>query len=221
MTSEHVEDFKAFVRFKGMHVMGNDDVVQFGEVAGNGYPMDYAIFPYFFEEENSRDKIVSLAVINYVAMHRHGVGFSPEDTTLGSILILPPENRIVSASDFCDAAEGKMEYMYGADACRRMSVYEKYCGIFNNKYSDDGTWYIENLTVAKGHQGQGVGGRLMRVLLEYLDSIDASCFLETHRASNIKFYEHFGFELVEVGMLPDSDFEHYAMLRKRKSQREH
>lgn len=50
-------------------------------------------------------------------------------------------------------------------------------------------------------QGHGVGGRLMKAMLERVG--EAPCFLECTNPQNISFYEKFGFELVEAGPLID------------------
>ena len=35
--------------------------------------------------------------------------------------------------------------------------------------------------------------------------------METNKKENVSLYEHFGFKLMEEGMVPKSDVRHYAM----------
>ena len=63
--------------------------------------------------------------------------------------------------------------------------------------------YIEVVAVRPDQQGQGMGGKMMRHILSQIGS--APVYLECTDASNIKFYERYGFsvvketELVSVG----------------------
>ena len=53
-------------------------------------------------------------------------------------------------------------------------------------------------------------------MFEYLDRIGQDCYLETYKEVNIKIYEHYGFELLEVSKIPKTDIVQYSMLRKAK-----
>lgn len=216
---EELKGFREYLESNSMHIMEFEEITEYGTLAGRGYPLDYPIFPYYFGESNDRSKIIFAMILNYRTIFKNGICFSLEDPVMGSISLLPPCRRKISTAHFIAAGGWRIPLKFGGDVTKRMSLYEGYCQEILNKYCDDRTWYFQNITVPKPLQGKGYGGQLMRTMLGYFDSIDASCYLETHSRNNVGIYEKQGFELVEIGHLPDSDIEHYAMLRRSKSER--
>ena len=77
-------------------------------------------------------------------------------------------------------------------------------------------WYLLSIGIGKEFQGKGFSGKMLKPVFNYFDRAEYPCYLETHNPKNIAYYEHFGFTLVEEGILPDSEKKHYAMLRMPK-----
>ncbi len=69
-------------------------------------------------------------------------------------------------------------------------------------YVPEGVWYLEVLGVEPACQHRGVGTSLTRHGLEraFEDGVDA--FLETSVASNVPYYQHLGFNVVDEGDIP-------------------
>lgn len=68
-------------------------------------------------------------------------------------------------------------------------------------------WYLWALGVDPDAQGQGIGGALLRPVLERADADGVPCYLETQTEANVAFYRKRGFETVleerePVGGLP-------------------
>ena len=61
---------------------------------------------------------------------------------------------------------------------------------------------------------------MLKPMFEYLDRIDQDCYLETHKEENVKIYEHYGFELLEISKIPETDVVQYSMLRKVKQNKD-
>ena len=53
--------------------------------------------------------------------------------------------------------------------------------------------YLFVLGVRMSHHGQGLGGKLMRTVVQAADSLNAYLYLETESAENESFYQHYGF----------------------------
>jgi predicted GNAT family N-acyltransferase len=51
-------------------------------------------------------------------------------------------------------------------------------------------------------QGQGYSSKLIRPMLERLDSQELPCYLEAQSESNVSIYEHYGFEVLAKGNVP-------------------
>ena len=57
-------------------------------------------------------------------------------------------------------------------------------------------WHLGPVSVDAHLQGTGIGTRLMNEYCSRLDATHTNGYLETDKASNVKFYEKFGFETV-------------------------
>jgi GNAT superfamily N-acetyltransferase len=57
-------------------------------------------------------------------------------------------------------------------------------------------WYLGVLGVAPGHQGKGIGSRLMRPILERADRERLPVTLETAKPKNLPLYERHGFDVL-------------------------
>src|SRR5271163_1983956 len=61
-----------------------------------------------------------------------------------------------------------------------------------------GYYFCNIVTVMPGHQGAGVGKKLMSVVLDQADAEGRRCYLESSRMEpNVKIYEKMGFKLVK------------------------
>jgi len=56
-------------------------------------------------------------------------------------------------------------------------------------------WYLGVIGVEPGHQGEGLGGKLLDVVLDRLDATHVPGYLETSTEGNVAWYRHHGFEV--------------------------
>ena len=98
----------------------------------------------------------------------------------------------------------------------RLLRYENYAMKLKKKYTNHECWYLYNVTVKPEYQHKGMSSTLLKPMFQYLDRIGQDCYLETHKEENVKIYEHYGFELLEVSKIPKTDIVQYSMLRKAK-----
>ncbi len=70
------------------------------------------------------------------------------------------------------------------------------------KHPREPHWYLASLGTAVEQQGKGVGGALMRPVLEHCDAEGIPCYLESSKERNVPFYRRHGFEVVEEVLLP-------------------
>jgi GNAT superfamily N-acetyltransferase len=80
-------------------------------------------------------------------------------------------------------------------------------------------WYLALLGVSPECQRQGIGGALLTPVLQRADQEGLSCYLETFVSDNVPFYQHRGFEVVEVGVEPQSKIAFWAMKRAPRAAR--
>jgi ribosomal protein S18 acetylase RimI-like enzyme len=75
-------------------------------------------------------------------------------------------------------------------------------------------WYLWVLGVSPAHQGQGIGGKLLRPVLAQADESSVPCYLETQTEWNVAFYQRRGFEVLEEGQIPGGGLRFWTMLRE-------
>jgi ribosomal protein S18 acetylase RimI-like enzyme len=63
----------------------------------------------------------------------------------------------------------------------------------------DPCWYLFLLGVEPSRQRQGLGGTLMRPILERADTKKLACYLETENERNVAFYRRHGFDVIVNG----------------------
>jgi GNAT superfamily N-acetyltransferase len=56
-------------------------------------------------------------------------------------------------------------------------------------------WYLAVIGVEPDRQGEGLGGKLLDVVLDRLDTTQVPAYLETSTEGNVAWYRHHGFEL--------------------------
>jgi ribosomal protein S18 acetylase RimI-like enzyme len=131
----------------------------------------------------------------------------------GISIWLPPTRVDVSPWMFIRAGGLSLIWTVRKDILKIMKEYGDYSSKIHHKNVVIPHWYLFSIGVGKEYQGKGFAGKMLTPVLNYFDQSGYPCYLETHNPKNIKFYENYGFKVVEVGILPDSEKKHYAMLR--------
>jgi len=123
---------------------------------------------------------------------------------------LPPTHASSTKSDYGKMAEKRFDYS-DVIVKRRKELMETYTN-----------WiYLQTIgRVHTSHQGQGVGGHLLRSLVSAADSLHAHVYLETESVENEALYKHFGFRTLELFQMhvpgdvsQDANFTMYLMIR--------
>jgi ribosomal protein S18 acetylase RimI-like enzyme len=98
----------------------------------------------------------------------------------------------------------------------RLTVFEEIANLFQQEHVNFPHWYLAFIGVDPIHQGKGYSSMLLKMQLTEIDKQNVPCYLHTENESNVKLYEHFGFDLIGKNKIPNSDFYHYPMLRNKK-----
>jgi ribosomal protein S18 acetylase RimI-like enzyme len=76
-------------------------------------------------------------------------------------------------------------------------------------------YYLFALGVKPSAQGKGVGGILIKSMLQQIDQEKMPTYLETQKENNVSLYQKFGFQLAAQGEFPKlKGLCNYGMLRK-------
>jgi GNAT superfamily N-acetyltransferase len=77
-------------------------------------------------------------------------------------------------------------------------------------------WYLQMLGVDPAYQGKGYSSRLVKPMLARAEREGLPVYLETQLKKNVTLYQHFGFKVVEEGIIPGSTVNSWAMVKSPK-----
>ena len=104
----------------------------------------------------------------------------------------------------------------GINMTKKMASFEKFAFKIKNKYAKEGCWYLFAFVTMPEFRGKGLGSKIVKLMLNYLDEHHHDCYLETLSPTNVEIYKRYGFELKEEVKVPNTDLILYAMLRPAK-----
>ena len=198
---------------KDLYIMEKKDINKFAESATLAYK-DYPLFKYL-----TKGKFDSRVMTNIISASIHSmgddiIGISVEEDANAIAIFVPPNYTGSKTIPFLIGGGIKLLFITPIGIFLRLLRYENYAMKLKKKYTSHKCWYLYNVTVKPEHQNKGMSSALLKPMFEYLDRIGQDCYLETHREKNIKIYEHYGFELLEVSKIPKTDVIQYSMLRR-------
>jgi GNAT superfamily N-acetyltransferase len=170
---------------------------------------------YFFPDEDQRRSLLPLFFEYRLKQGiRYGEVFAPSSRIEG-VAIWRYSNSI-NSSLWRDLRSGglKLYRMYGGDLIGRMQEVDNFTSQRRQQYAITPYLHLGPLGVDPEYQGQGFAGRLIRPMLSECDARKMHCYLEAQSESNVALYEHFGFEVIAVGTVPNTDITHWDMIRR-------
>ena len=97
----------------------------------------------------------------------------------------------------------------------RLLFYNEYASKLHNRHAHCPHCHLFLIGVDPVFQGRGYASALIKPIISRLDRERLPCYLETQDEKNIPIYQHYGFKVVEVGTVPGTELNHWAMLRKK------
>jgi GNAT superfamily N-acetyltransferase len=138
----------------------------------------------------------------YARIIRFGLLAGEVHTTAGAVegaAIWMPPNAKWTRENLEASGMYELASLIGNDA------YQRYRDVVGREWQarerdmTDAYWYLFILGVEPSRQRRGLGGALMRPVLERADSEQLACYLETENERNVAFYLKEGFELIVNG----------------------
>ena len=86
-------------------------------------------------------------------------------------------------------------------------------GDYQNQTLPEPHWYLMEIGVKPEKQGKGIGGALLRQLIEITDNDKKSLYLETETDKNVQLYKKYGFSVVKEINLKKHNLKYYLMVR--------
>ena len=176
-------------------------------------------FSYLLQSDTyvpEKARVIHEYTLRYGYLNGH-VFLSSEKVEGVSIWLPPKTNKHTSLMhvwNFIINGGLKMDKMVNAGTINTLRKYGTYSSNLHHKYAKGPHWYLMSIGVSKEFQGKGFAKKLMVPMLDYFDKNRQVCFLETHHAGNVAYYEKYAFRTMEIGLLPGTNTRHWAMLRE-------
>ncbi|MDF1539296.1 MAG: GNAT family N-acetyltransferase [Candidatus Thorarchaeota archaeon] len=102
----------------------------------------------------------------------------------------------------------------GSAKLRDMMNVDQFTSSRREEYSIKPYLHLGPVGVSPEFQGKGYASKLIRPMLDHLNSEGVNCYLEAQNESNVSLYQHFGFEIVAKGTVPNTDIPHWDLIRR-------
>ena len=208
---------KAVVKKAGLYLVQKKDLDRLAEISTDAY-RDYPLYNWL--TKGMYDEVASslLIKITLKTMMKDAVIYADSEELNGCAVWLPFGFTGNKALPFMLHGGMKLFLHTGLSMIGRLSSFEKYAMQLKKEFTGHYDWYLFNLFVKKDAQGKGIASKLMRPMLQFCDDERMLAYLETNKETNVGLYQHYGFDLMSEGLVPNSSVKHYAMLRNPKGE---
>lgn len=200
-------------RINRFYKMSKKNVDKFAECAALAYD-NYPLFDYIMNGKSDLKVLKAILHPSFSSVEKETIGLSLNENADAIAIFAPPKYKGSKTIPFMLSGGIKLMFMAPPSTFLRLLRYEGHAMKLKKEFTHHETWYLYNVTVKPESQGKGYCSEILRPMFDYFDATGQSCYLETHSEENIKLYEHYNFELLDVSYIPKSKVKHYAMLRK-------
>lgn len=200
-------------RFTGQHLPQTAAMI--GRAFHND-PLPIYIYPQ--EARRARRLPLMFAIALRYTLRYGEITTTPEGT--GAACWLPPGQTSMTIPRLLRIGALAEVFRMGRSATRRMEHATNYTEKMHKRCITEPHWYLLILGIEPAHQGQGIGGRLLRAGLARADASHLPCYLETMNPENVPLYQKFGFKVVEEADIPGSNVHVWSMVRPASAQEE-
>lgn len=206
------------IKEAGLYLVKKDEIDRISDVATDAFT-DYPLHVWLCGGKFNVATVYNIMHSNISALFDHSVTYALDESLEGFAMWIPPGFTGSKTWEFLIHGGLSLMRTSSPTVYKRLMEYEKFAMDLKEKYTDMADWYLVSLTVGRGSQGKGIGSRLMRPMLDFIDSHGELSYLETNSSGNVPFYKNLGYRLAEWDYLPRSDVRHFVMVRSPKNGR--
>ena len=185
------------------------------ETLGRAFQND-PLFLYFIPDASERSKKASY--IFQLLLHgavANGEVYANSPDMEGVAVWLPYLDDEMASGRRGDSGGLSLIPEIGQEILGRVGNYSQYSRAMHTRYATFPHWFLAGFGVEPPLQGKGYGATLMRAMLARLDEEQMPCYLDTQNEKNVPMYQHFGFKVLEEGIIPGSGVRHWGMIREK------
>ena len=144
---------------------------------------------------------------------KHGLVYASSENMEGIIIFFTPDKLFISDWEYLKLGVLSLNKKIHKNIVRLMGIYGKNTTRLHHLHAPFPHWYLFEIGVDPAHRGKHITTQLLSPFLDYFDSRQMPCYLETHNEKNLSLYEHYGFRVLCKDSLPGTDKPQWCLLR--------
>lgn len=203
---------KTRLDIEGLYQLKKEDLSKCAVVAAKAFETDPAC-NFLFESKLKYDALYEYFLVVFKALYNKMYIFADSKDVNGFIIITQIKNSNLSLLDFLKAGGIKIILKQGLGIVLNSLNYESNCIEIRDRIINRNDWHIFQFGVSPEKQGSGIGSKIIKPVLNWIEQQKVGCYLETHKKINVEIYKHLGFNIKSIDTLPNTKTEQYAMLK--------
>ncbi len=134
----------------------------------------------------------------------------------GLAIWLPPGKTRITIYRALQAGMWLTPVKIGLKAVIRLASLNTISEKYHDQVAPDPHWYLFLLGVDPAFQGQGLGGQLIKPILDWADSAQTPCYLETNNPLAVRFYKKYGFAVAAEHSVSSGGLLFWSMRRENR-----
>jgi GNAT superfamily N-acetyltransferase len=176
---------------------------------------DFPLFTFLLPEKLKRREKLMAIFEGYIRFGlRYGYVYATSSNFKGTAIWFNYEEMNTSIISYLRCGMFKLLRKLGLKDSLRFVKINDYGLELHEKNISEPHWYLLLLGVHPPHQGKGYGTLLVEEMFRLTDNNKWPYWVDTQKEENVNFFQKFGFDLVEVGKIPESDVKHWCMIKK-------
>ncbi len=169
---------------------------------------------YFIPESENRRKLFS----EYLKFRlrfaiKYGEVYSTSPDFEGIAAWFPPGMSNMTYFRMMRVGGLKLIRLLGINTISKMNRVASHVARLRKQRLLEPHWHLFPIAVDPKHQKKGFASALMKPMLDEIQSQGLPCFLETLNEEYVSLYEHYGFEIIFEGTIPDVELAIWGMVR--------
>jgi ribosomal protein S18 acetylase RimI-like enzyme len=180
---------------------------------------DYPLMAYAVPAEGRRRRAVGRL---YGAILRYCVRYGEAYTTAaveGAAGWLAPDRPFPGFWRMARSGMLAVPFSFGLAGFRRLHAVDEVAQDLHHQHGAGRHWYLWVIGVDPPSQGTGVARGIVQPVLDRADEAGLSCYLETHKETNVPIYRRLGFLVVSQVPVPGHPITVWAMARPPRAGR--
>lgn len=175
---------------------------------------NYPLLKFYYPDSSSRRKInrYLCSISTYFGIH-FGEVYASSPNLEGIAVWLPSECYPMGLWNIIRSVPISELFGFGISGGLRMSAVGRYVDKLHKRLAPFNHWYLLLLGVDPQFQGRGYASKLLSPMLRRTDQEKLPCYLETNDEADVRIYHHFGFKVIEEGVIPDTSIKNWIMIR--------